>query len=83
MNGTTKYLKILICCHEKACFSYLVLFESGFTIERVGRTVEKWQLEPHIQNEFEERSDSKTPQNRNHILEISGRFVKKKWYSAI
>ena len=34
MNGT-KYLHILICCHEKARFSSLILFRSEFTVERV------------------------------------------------
>ena len=38
MNGT-KYLHILICCHEKARFSFLILFISEFTVETVEITV--------------------------------------------
>ena len=38
MNGT-KYLQILICCHEKARFSSLIMFISKFTVERVEITV--------------------------------------------
>ena len=33
MNGITKPLQILICCHENSRFLSLVVFRSGFTIE--------------------------------------------------
>ena len=34
MNGIVKPLQALICCHENARFSFLLIFKNEFTIKR-------------------------------------------------
>ena len=38
MNGIVKPLEALICCHENARFSFLLIFKNGFTIKRAERS---------------------------------------------